>query len=166
MELKEFVRIIFEKKNHVSKYRKFKAYCEYFYQHPYELVFRDEIDLIYPEFKKYINHFPQLFVCADVFGDFTYNINRLRTLIKLKEGDITYRQYQSMCKCARAIVKKHINDGNYSILFSKYFMNNSFTPPYPNICREKHVIYPGDINLLALEEAFIDNNYEIHPDNK
>ena len=86
MEFKEF----FEKftVDHLSKKHKLRLYCIYFKEHPEEIELRKEIDIIYPEFPKYVQAFPKLIEFSDVIGDFSYNILRIRKLLKIKETNI------------------------------------------------------------------------------
>ena len=86
MEFKEF----FEKftVDHLSKKHKLRLYCIYFKEHPEEIELRKEIDIIYPEFPKYVQAFPKLIELSDVIGDFSYNILRIRKLLKIKETNI------------------------------------------------------------------------------
>lgn len=165
MEFKEFFKKFTA--DHLSKKHKLRLYCLYFKEHPEEIELRKEIDIIYPEFYKYIQAFPKLIEFSDVIGDFSYDILRIRRLLKIKETNI-FDSYN--------VIQRYLSDiaeycSKIEIPITKdqlgwiYENKSNIDLIWVNIRRgdkRKFPIFPCDFNIITIQSNkffYLDQNY-------
>ena len=157
MEFKKFTA------DHLSKKHKLRLYRLYFKEYPEEIELRKEIDIIYPEFPKYVQAFPKLIEFSDVIGDFSYNILRIKRLLRIKETNIfdSYNVIQhylgDIAKyCNRIGISRTMDqlDWLYENESSWVIMRRGDQRKFP--------ILPCDFNIITIrsnEFFYLDQNY-------